>query len=149
MFHRRIRCSLQYARSEAIEQESDRHNASLPNHRHRRSGPRMEELRQVHAERSSTNRVSRHVLRRERSEEHTAELQLQSNLVCRLLLETNNNHRLSQLPIGTIQTTIISFDERMRGWLPVIARARNELKDVAASLQPVTLLRSYNASPAP
>src|SRR2546430_5768367 len=30
--------------------------------------------------------------RRERSEEHTSELQSQSNLVCRLLLEKKNNH---------------------------------------------------------
>src|SRR5205085_8320901 len=32
------------------------------------------------------------VLRRQRSEEHTSELQSQSNLVCRLLLEKKNTH---------------------------------------------------------
>src|SRR2546430_8297569 len=32
--------------------------------------------------------------RRSRSEEHTSELQSQSNLVCRLLLEKKNTHRL-------------------------------------------------------
>src|SRR2546430_5299879 len=32
-----------------------------------------------------------HALRRERSEEHTSELQSQSNLVCRLLLEKKKN----------------------------------------------------------
>src|SRR2546430_5341000 len=31
-----------------------------------------------------------------RSEEHTSELQSQSNLVCRLLLEKKKNHKLSQ-----------------------------------------------------
>src|SRR2546430_7001622 len=33
-----------------------------------------------------------------RSEEHTSELQSQSNLVCRLLLEKKNNRSFSQLP---------------------------------------------------
>src|SRR2546430_4003355 len=33
-----------------------------------------------------------HVLRVPRSEEHTSELQSQSNLVCRLLLEKKNGH---------------------------------------------------------
>src|SRR2546430_13557415 len=33
------------------------------------------------------------VFPKERSEEHTSELQSQSNLVCRLLLEKKNNHK--------------------------------------------------------
>src|SRR2546430_7131243 len=33
-----------------------------------------------------------------RSEEHTSELQSQSNLVCRLLLEKKKTHRISSLP---------------------------------------------------
>src|SRR2546430_12214139 len=33
---------------------------------------------------------------RRRSEEHTSELQSQSNLVCRLLLEKKNNNQVSQ-----------------------------------------------------
>src|SRR2546430_10965183 len=42
---------------------------------------------------------------KERSEEHTSELQSQSNLVCRLLLEKKNNYRclsvvrIAQLPV--------------------------------------------------
>src|SRR2546430_6962764 len=35
--------------------------------------------------------------RRPRSEEHTSELQSQSNLVCRLLLEKKNRHRTGEL----------------------------------------------------
>src|SRR2546430_7386513 len=46
-----------------------------------------------------------------RSEEHTSELQSQSNLVCRLLLEKNNWRRLrtrrpklgSTLPVGSVR----------------------------------------------
>src|SRR5256886_11510192 len=34
-----------------------------------------------------------------RSEEHTSELQSQSNLVCRLLLEKKNNNRYKQFPV--------------------------------------------------
>src|SRR2546430_13314867 len=44
---------------------------------------------------------------RARSEEHTSELQSQSNLVCRLLLEKKKNQaadRLDQLPILTRRT---------------------------------------------
>src|SRR2546430_15057092 len=36
------------------------------------------------------------VIKEERSEEHTSELQSQSNLVCRLLLEKKNLHRSSR-----------------------------------------------------
>src|SRR2546430_8445923 len=35
----------------------------------------------------------------QRSEEHTSELQSQSNLVCRLLLEKKKNHRHSSLTV--------------------------------------------------
>src|SRR2546430_6103069 len=38
-----------------------------------------------------------------RSEEHTSELQSQSNLVCRLLLEKKKDTRLSRLPGGFYQ----------------------------------------------
>src|SRR2546430_11207501 len=39
-----------------------------------------------------------------RSEEHTSELQSQSNLVCRLLLEKKKNERNHQFRIATTQT---------------------------------------------
>src|SRR5256886_10922749 len=38
----------------------------------------------------NTNRTARQTCLRKRSEEHTSELQSQSNLVCRLLLEKKN-----------------------------------------------------------
>src|SRR5688572_31178436 len=38
-----------------------------------------------------------------RSEEHTSELQSQSNLVCRLLLEKKNKHLLDTIPNSIIQ----------------------------------------------
>src|SRR2546430_10457922 len=44
-------------------------------------------------ERSSLERQFLHAWRLTRSEEHTSELQSQSNLVCRLLLEKKNKHR--------------------------------------------------------
>ena len=40
--------------------------------------------------------------------------------------------RLSKLPPSTVQTTIISFEEQMRGWLAVISRVRNQSKEVVA-----------------
>src|SRR2546430_13526675 len=42
---------------------------------------------------------------RARSEEHTSELQSQSNLVCRLLLEKKNNDHNRRDPIGTPRDT--------------------------------------------
>src|SRR2546430_13021003 len=46
-----------------------------------------------------------------RSEEHTSELQSQSNLVCRLLLEKKNLHLLSGLPTTDLQWDyfVVSF----------------------------------------
>src|SRR2546430_10369826 len=41
----------------------------------------------------SAVRPAEHLLTVRRSEEHTSELQSQSNLVCRLLLEKNNKYR--------------------------------------------------------
>src|SRR2546430_12470869 len=42
------------------------------------------------------SRVSRRAARQRRSEEHTSELQSQSNLVCRLLLEKKKKKKYSQ-----------------------------------------------------
>src|SRR5256886_10143572 len=63
---------------------------------------------------SSTPRSS--VSRWRRSEEHTSELQSQSNLVCRLLLEkkkTNNNKVVSYLIHNTLskQSTKFNIDQ--------------------------------------
>src|SRR2546430_7547728 len=55
---------------------------------------RVREPRPRVAQRAGTSRVHDSLadrLRRARSEEHTSELQSQSNLVCRLLLEKKNN----------------------------------------------------------
>src|SRR2546430_9104458 len=49
-----------------------------------------------------------------RSEEHTSELQSQSNLVCRLLLEKkNNNHHQQKLPYGAL-AVLVKFTYRRR-----------------------------------
>src|SRR2546430_8334279 len=47
-----------------------------------------------------------------RSEEHTSELQSQSNLVCRLLLEKKNTSTLSCILPPTFTTTTIAHDPR-------------------------------------
>src|SRR2546430_8792576 len=49
--------------------------------------------------RCGTSRASRVASRCGRSEEHTSELQSQSNLVCRLLLEKKKKKHLSRPPI--------------------------------------------------
>src|SRR2546430_12557410 len=45
-----------------------------------------------------------------RSEEHTSELQSQSNLVCRLLLEKKKNTRLLIIVIVLFRTRFANFD---------------------------------------
>lgn len=40
--------------------------------------------------------------------------------------------RLTKLPHEAVQTTIVSFEEQMRGWLAVISHAQNQQKEVAA-----------------
>ena len=55
--------------------------------------------------------------------------------------------RLSTLPPSTVQTTIVSFEEQMRGWLAVISRARNLQKEVAAYQRLQALLRFFNEIP--
>jgi len=44
--------------------------------------------------------------------------------------------RLLELPTNTVQTTIVSFEEQMRGWLSVIARVRNQSGEVVAYSAP-------------
>jgi tRNA(fMet)-specific endonuclease VapC len=55
--------------------------------------------------------------------------------------------RLSKVSPNTIQTTIISFEEQMRGWLSVVARARNQSKEVVAYQRLQALLRFFNEIP--
>ncbi len=55
--------------------------------------------------------------------------------------------RLSKLPPNTVQTTIVSFEEQMRGWLAVISRARNQSKEVAAYQRLQALLRFFSEIP--
>ena len=55
--------------------------------------------------------------------------------------------RLLKLPPNTVHTTIVSFEEQMRGWLAVIARVRNQSKEVAAYQRLQALLRFFNEIP--
>src|SRR2546430_8983798 len=55
-------------------------------------------------------REPRVVGRRERSEEHTSELQSQSNLVCRLLLEKKKKNLLLPIPTVFGRCCVISCD---------------------------------------
>ena len=55
--------------------------------------------------------------------------------------------RLSKLPLNTVQTTIISFEEQVRGWLAVIAQVRNPSKEVTAYQRLQALLRFFNEIP--
>jgi tRNA(fMet)-specific endonuclease VapC len=55
--------------------------------------------------------------------------------------------RLSKLPPSTVQTTIVSFEEQMRGWLAVIARVRNQSNEVTAYRRLQALLRFFNEIP--
>src|SRR2546427_5806674 len=45
-----------------------------------------------------------------RSEEHTSELQSQSNLVCRLLLEKKKHHYLHELTVSFEQNIVVARD---------------------------------------
>src|SRR2546430_3305875 len=63
-------------------------------------GPAQPLVRRLSYARRWRRQVSRRppARRRARSEEHTSELQSQSNLVCRLLLEKKNKQRAGQTP---------------------------------------------------
>src|SRR2546430_13130203 len=65
-----------------------------------REHPQVEiDLRQ-----GANSRVARGAHLSYRSEEHTSELQSQSNLVCRLLLEKNNHYRCFRVQLSLIFT---------------------------------------------
>ena len=55
--------------------------------------------------------------------------------------------RLSKLSPKTVQTTIVSFEEQMRGWLAVISGARNQPREVLAYRHLQALLRFFNEIP--
>jgi tRNA(fMet)-specific endonuclease VapC len=55
--------------------------------------------------------------------------------------------RLSKVSPNTVQTTIISFEEQMRGWLSLIARLRNKSTEVGSYQRLMTLLRFFNEIP--
>src|SRR2546430_13110942 len=62
----------------------------------RQFGPEYDRL----VEKLGSKRKADAELAERRSEEHTSELQSQSNLVCRLLLEKKKNHRFTDLDTG-------------------------------------------------
>ena len=55
--------------------------------------------------------------------------------------------RLSKFPPNAIQTTIVSFEEQMRGWLAVISRVRNQSREVVAYRRLQAFLRFFNEIP--
>src|SRR2546430_11866872 len=58
-------------------------------------------------------------LRRTRSEEHTSELQSQSNLVCRLLLEKKKTHRVDGRPVAPLSDVREADPNRLPRQAPV------------------------------
>ena len=56
-------------------------------------------------------------------------------------------HQLSKLPAAEIQTTIVSFEEQMRGWLAVISRTRNQQREVVAYQRLQVLLKFFGEMP--
>src|SRR2546427_7155062 len=59
-----------------------------------------------------------HVLTAKRSEEHTSELQSQSNLVCRLLLEKKKRQRYHACLRGPVTSPLSCMDNRTDGHPP-------------------------------
>jgi tRNA(fMet)-specific endonuclease VapC len=55
--------------------------------------------------------------------------------------------RLSKFRSNVIQTTIVSFEEQMRGWLAVISSSRNQPREVVAYQRLQALLRFFNEIP--
>jgi len=55
--------------------------------------------------------------------------------------------RLDKLSEGTAATTIITFEEQMRGWLSVLARSRLPVEQVEAYRRLKRLLANYLAIP--
>src|SRR2546427_8094435 len=80
-----------------------------------RSGPPNPDLPQSqHAHLDLLRRQRRERLDRERSEEHTSELQSQSNLVCRLLLEKKKKKHTQRKSSATEQKSQATEQEHTR-----------------------------------
>src|SRR3954462_8955457 len=76
-----------------------------------------------------------------RSEEHTSELQLHDNLVCRLLLEkTNSDNRSDIFPADR---PAVSLTTRTPASAPVHAHAAHRRHLVARSIRCGTVYRSF------
>src|SRR2546430_7523533 len=69
----------------------------------------QDNLRQLQTSAIEVGQMVRRVVSNMRSEEHTSELQSQSNLVCRLLLEKkkNNTHIPPYIPSPTYNSAIV------------------------------------------
>ena len=55
--------------------------------------------------------------------------------------------RLARIPQQDVRTTIVSFEEQMRGWLSVIARSRNRSQEIAAYQRLHTSLMFFSGIP--
>src|SRR5205085_10279727 len=68
----------------------------------RRSSDLRADTTELYIKGPQTRRIQRETIARLRSEEHTSELQSQSKLVCRLLLEKKNIRLSSEIPLAVI-----------------------------------------------
>lgn len=55
--------------------------------------------------------------------------------------------RLARIPQEDVRTTIVSFEEQMRGWLSNIARSRNRSQEIAAYQRLQNLLMFFGSIP--
>src|SRR2546430_10824808 len=81
-----------------------------PSHRARPQRPGVKSRRCCIMKRCTTTPLES----RSESEEHTSELQSQSNLVCRLLLEKKTNHTTWHRPAGTASPSPVDQPSRQR-----------------------------------
>src|SRR2546427_3306367 len=75
--------------------------------RHRHPDARVPQLRDHRGERRLQGRYAGAAAERVRSEEHTSELQSQSNLVCRLLLEKKKKY--SKTPQTALEDALVQY----------------------------------------
>lgn len=55
--------------------------------------------------------------------------------------------RLAAFPQEDVRTTVVSFEEQVRGWLSAIAGAKNEVQELAAYERLHTLLTFFSSIP--